>query len=367
MCMPLIGLQMPASVFSIASRLYFFRVNIVPTRHHRAPPPLCCASSPSSRSKHTSSSTVKYRRFPSAAVKSRTLGSVIVLASFLHKRAIRFVASHLEEKRKHSHQVDKGDGIGWGVEYIRIRVFIDSRKPLRRGMTMTANEGPFWVDFRYERLPNFCYYCGMLDHVERDCKLGLELESLGVMEHPYSRDLHAAPKRGQHDAALQVGRWLRDASGNPVETAARRRWPSQYMEGMPNLESQKCHDESSPRNWRMIEKVIEGLMDRDCCRDFLENHVNPTYRDIISQLEINHIKIGHHHPIKNVVDHGNNESESTPFASKGHDHRQESGPMRPTDLYNDLVGNEKRGRGEGDNGAIVVLSAGAAEQVRRLQ
>ncbi|GKV03842.1 hypothetical protein SLEP1_g16084 [Rubroshorea leprosula] len=229
--------------------------------------------------------------------------------------------------------VDTGDGIGWGVEYIRIRVFIDSRKPLRRGMTMTENEGPFWVDFRYERLPNFCYCCGMLDHVERDCELGLELESLGVMERPYSRDLRAGPKRGQHDAALQVGRWLRDASGNPVVTAARRRWPSQYMEGMPNLESQKCHDESSPQNWRMIETVTAGLIDRDCCRDLLENPVNPTDREIISQREINHIKIGHHHPIKNAVAHGNNESESTPFVSEGHNHRQESDSMGPIDLY----------------------------------
>ncbi|GKV27974.1 hypothetical protein SLEP1_g37084 [Rubroshorea leprosula] len=199
--------------------------------------------------------------------------------------------------------VDTGDGIGWGVEYIHIRVFIDSRKPLRRGMTMTANEGPFWVDF-----------------------------CLGVMERPYSEDLRAAPKRGQHDAALQVGRWLHDASGNPVETAARRRRPSQYMEGMPNLGSQKCQDESSPRNWRMIEKVTAGFIDRDCGRDFLENPVNPTDRDIISQLEINHVKIGHHHPIKNAVDHGNNESESTPFASEGHNHRQEGDPVGPTDL-----------------------------------
>lgn len=26
-----------------------------------------------------------------------------------------------------------------------------------------------WVNFKYERLPNFCYWCGMLDHAIKEC------------------------------------------------------------------------------------------------------------------------------------------------------------------------------------------------------
>ena len=27
-----------------------------------------------------------------------------------------------------------------------------------------------WVSFKYERLPTFCYRCGILDHQDRDCQ-----------------------------------------------------------------------------------------------------------------------------------------------------------------------------------------------------
>jgi hypothetical protein len=30
-----------------------------------------------------------------------------------------------------------------------------------------------WIRFEYEFLPNFCYTCGMLDHIDRDCKIKL--------------------------------------------------------------------------------------------------------------------------------------------------------------------------------------------------
>ncbi|GLT35042.1 hypothetical protein SLA2020_095260 [Shorea laevis] len=113
-------------------------------------------------------------------------------------------------------EVDDGGGDAWGVEYIRVRVALDARKPLRRGMKLSLRMGQIWVDFRYERLPNFCYCCGMLDHVEWDCELGLDMEKQGVTERPYSEELRAQPKSRQRIDETHGGRWLRDAAGNPV-------------------------------------------------------------------------------------------------------------------------------------------------------
>uniref|UniRef100_A0A2N9GLX5 Zinc knuckle CX2CX4HX4C domain-containing protein n=1 Tax=Fagus sylvatica TaxID=28930 RepID=A0A2N9GLX5_FAGSY len=36
-----------------------------------------------------------------------------------------------------------------------------------------ANGKDSWVAFQYERLPNFCYWCSLLTHREKDCDLWL--------------------------------------------------------------------------------------------------------------------------------------------------------------------------------------------------
>ena len=58
------------------------------------------------------------------------------------------------------------------AKFLRIRVEMQLDKPLWRGRGYVKNDegGRIWVDFRYERLPIFCYICGILGHDEKHCQ-----------------------------------------------------------------------------------------------------------------------------------------------------------------------------------------------------
>ncbi|XP_022841874.1 uncharacterized protein LOC111365549 [Olea europaea var. sylvestris] len=54
-------------------------------------------------------------------------------------------------------------------EFLHVRVCLDISKPLLRGKKIyVGSYKPFWTRFSYERLPNFCYLCGVLGHGHKD-------------------------------------------------------------------------------------------------------------------------------------------------------------------------------------------------------
>ncbi|KAL0015774.1 hypothetical protein SO802_002843 [Lithocarpus litseifolius] len=63
---------------------------------------------------------------------------------------------------------------GSGGEFLQVRVAVDITKPLLRCCKLWS-EGRHigWVGIQYERLPNFCYWCGQVSHGERDCTVWL--------------------------------------------------------------------------------------------------------------------------------------------------------------------------------------------------
>ena len=82
-------------------------------------------------------------------------------------------------------------GVQWG-KYLQVRVSIDVTKKLVRGKKVTIEGGEAkWVFFKYERLPNFCYQCGRLDHGVKECKERTSTEN----------------RAG--DEGMQYGAWLR--------------------------------------------------------------------------------------------------------------------------------------------------------------
>lgn len=51
--------------------------------------------------------------------------------------------------------------------YLRVRVNIRIDQPLCRGRYVDVGDGePHWISFQYERMPIFCYWCGLMNHDE---------------------------------------------------------------------------------------------------------------------------------------------------------------------------------------------------------
>ncbi|MBA0809054.1 hypothetical protein Gohar_024738 [Gossypium harknessii] len=61
--------------------------------------------------------------------------------------------------------IDWRDRDGGWTEYIRLKVMIDVSKPLRRVVHLVSSDGAEIVcAIKYERLPTFCYICGLISH-----------------------------------------------------------------------------------------------------------------------------------------------------------------------------------------------------------
>nr|XP_023910504.1 uncharacterized protein LOC112022158 [Quercus suber] len=54
--------------------------------------------------------------------------------------------------------------------FLRVRVALPIAKPIRRGGFLLGSDSKrHWVTYKYERLPLFCHYCGILGHDIRHC------------------------------------------------------------------------------------------------------------------------------------------------------------------------------------------------------
>ncbi|XP_074324082.1 uncharacterized protein LOC141661000 [Apium graveolens] len=91
-------------------------------------------------------------------------------------------------------------------EYLRILVSINLNNPLKRRMKMKMNGDEwFWVSFKYENVPLFCFICRIVGHSEKYCSKLFELEAEEIIK-PYGPWIHA-PFRGQVEP---IGaKWLR--------------------------------------------------------------------------------------------------------------------------------------------------------------
>lgn len=68
---------------------------------------------------------------------------------------------------------------------------------LLRGTTLKLNQEAHWVDFKYEQLPSFCFYCGLIGHQERLCDTKLfDSNTNNICEDQYGSWLRTSIPKG---------------------------------------------------------------------------------------------------------------------------------------------------------------------------
>lgn len=80
--------------------------------------------------------------------------------------------------------------------FLIVRVALPISKPVWRGGFPLGSDGQrHWVTYKYERLPMFCHYCGILGHDLRHCSA------------------HFAASKESDNVEYQYGEWLKADSG----------------------------------------------------------------------------------------------------------------------------------------------------------
>ena len=109
-------------------------------------------------------------------------------------------------------------------------MLVDITLPLCRGRVISfPNGSKSWVNFKYERLPNMCYWCGRLDHNDRDCELWIESKgTLTTEQQQFGSGLRAPSYKTAGFLKAELGmhkakRWWR----NQMKQSQRRKWNGQ--------------------------------------------------------------------------------------------------------------------------------------------
>lgn len=101
-------------------------------------------------------------------------------------------------------------GRAWGP-YQRAKVEVDISKPLLRCVTVFSERKKITelYNVRYEKLPNYCYSCGIIGHSSIECLMPAERDENGIL--PYGKDLRVIDnnrqkKNPEERQARSVGR-----------------------------------------------------------------------------------------------------------------------------------------------------------------
>jgi hypothetical protein len=128
-------------------------------------------------------------------------------------------------------EYDAKNNSSYWRKYMRIRVMLDVRRPLKKTKRLKKpGGGTQEVQFKYERLGMFCYYCGLLGHTDETCDLLYSAETDDGARR-WGPELRVEARRPTDGGG---GRWLREEGQKWKTPCQEEREPNSSSNGSSN-------------------------------------------------------------------------------------------------------------------------------------
>lgn len=85
-------------------------------------------------------------------------------------------------------------------KFIRVKIGVDVRKLLKKGIHVVVGGEKLWVQAKYESLPPFCFHCGLMGHSFKYCDSLNHLEDFDPLKFSFGPDIKASPLKKFHQA-----------------------------------------------------------------------------------------------------------------------------------------------------------------------
>nr|GMC82871.1 Small GTPase superfamily [Ipomoea batatas] len=118
--------------------------------------------------------------------------------------------------------------------FFRVRVELEVEKPLKKGMKLRRDDGEWArIEFRYERLPTFCFICGIIGHGDHLCPKKVHGWDSSAQK-PFGPEMRAG---GRRNTPVVGEKWLA-----PETTVERRSWIAPGMTDVYDPKGKKSQD-----------------------------------------------------------------------------------------------------------------------------